>query len=48
MSSHGGSEELVQEATPAVNRLREHAVEGPHPQIGELRIVSAEGSEEGP
>ncbi|CAE7942312.1 unnamed protein product, partial [Symbiodinium necroappetens] len=43
MSSHAGSEELVREATPALNRLREHALEGPRPRIGELRVQSSEG-----
>ena len=43
MSSHAGSDELVRESTPAVSRLREHALDGPHPQIGELRVQSAEG-----
>ena len=43
MSSHAGSEELVREATPAVNRLREHALEGERPQVGELRVQTSEG-----
>ena len=43
MSSPAGSEELVREATPAIHRLREHALDGERPRIGELRLESPEG-----
>ena len=43
MASQAGSEELIREATPSVHRLREHALEGARPQIGELWIQASEG-----